>query len=371
MAPVARTVRRSDGTVHMAEGDTFTCGDPDGYAARFGDVRVDLTVTGAGEFRARLVRLKMKHLQVYWCREDLPRIASISLPPERIFVSFPVGPESLTSNGLVLRKGDLILHGRGERTHQRSENACQWALISFSPEQFANCSKALLGHSIAPPQVSRIVRPPRAEWLGLQRLVRQACGLAEAQQKLFSPDVARALEQEILDAVIHCVASKGRDEKSRTRHHHAAVMVRFEEELDKYLDQKVAMPTLCAAIGVAERTLRMCCAEIPWRPCEAVSPAAPIEQSSGSVASRRSCNSKCRAGRSQSSIPGAWAVRGEVPHYLRGVPIDHTAPRSADMTCRSWHGVSNSAGIQTSRQINRTNKFVCRLPKPHSGDGGA
>jgi AraC-like DNA-binding protein len=245
----------------MAEGDTFTCGDPDGYAARFGDVRVDLTVTGAGEFRARLVRLKMKHLQVYWCREDLPRIARISLPPERIFVSFPVGPESLTSNGLVLRKGDLILHGRGERTHQRSENACQWALISFSPEQFANCSKALLGHSIAQPQVSRIVRPPRAEWLGLQRLVRQACGLAEAQQKLFSPDVARALEQEILDAVIHCVASKGRDEKSRTRHHHAAVMVRFEEELDKYLDQKVAMPTLCAAIGVAERTLRMCCAE--------------------------------------------------------------------------------------------------------------
>jgi AraC-like DNA-binding protein len=245
----------------MAEGDTFTCGDPDGYAVGFGDVRVDLTVTGAGEFRARLVRLKMKHLQVYWCREDLPRIARISLPPERIFVSFPVGPESLTSNGLVLRKGDLILHGRGERTHQRSENACQWALISFSPEQFANCSKALLGHSIAPPRVSRIVRPPRAEWLGLQRLVRQACGLAEAQQKLFSPDVARALEQEILDAVIHCVASKGRVEKSRTRHHHAAVMVRFEEELDKYLDRKVAMPTLCAAIGVAERTLRMCCAE--------------------------------------------------------------------------------------------------------------
>jgi transcriptional regulator GlxA family with amidase domain len=35
----------------------------------------------------------------------------------------------------------------------------------------------------------------------------------------------------------------------------------LKEELDKYLDQKVAMPTLCAAIGVAERTLRMCCAE--------------------------------------------------------------------------------------------------------------
>ncbi|OAF02974.1 hypothetical protein AYJ54_25610 [Bradyrhizobium centrolobii] len=38
-------------------------------------------------------------------------------------------------------------------------------------------------------------------------------------------------------------------------------MVRFEEALSKRIDQKLNMPTLCAEIGVAERTLRMCCAE--------------------------------------------------------------------------------------------------------------
>jgi transcriptional regulator GlxA family with amidase domain len=39
-------------------------------------------------------------------------------------------------------------------------------------------------------------------------------------------------------------------------------MVRFEEELSKHVDQKLNMPTLCARIGVTERKLRVCSAEL-------------------------------------------------------------------------------------------------------------
>jgi transcriptional regulator GlxA family with amidase domain len=38
-------------------------------------------------------------------------------------------------------------------------------------------------------------------------------------------------------------------------------MVRFEEMVSERLDQKLSVPTLCAEIGIAERTLRMCCTE--------------------------------------------------------------------------------------------------------------
>ncbi|OAF14753.1 hypothetical protein AXW67_17470 [Bradyrhizobium neotropicale] len=76
------------------------------------------------------------------------------------------------------------------------------------------------------------------------------------------PEIARALEQEMLHAIIHCLAANEADDHPRGRHHHAAVMVRFEEALSKRIDQKLNMPTLCAEIGVAERTLRMCCTEI-------------------------------------------------------------------------------------------------------------
>src|ERR1700761_4093429 len=81
-------------TGHMAEGDIFRFDDPDGYAAKFGDIGVDLTITGAGDFQSRLTRLKLKHVDIYRCYENLPRIAYISLPAEPVFLSFPVGNAS-------------------------------------------------------------------------------------------------------------------------------------------------------------------------------------------------------------------------------------------------------------------------------------
>src|SRR4029077_17511630 len=184
----------------MAENGTITFSDPDGYAAGFGDARINLTITGAGDFKARLTRLKLKDLKVYRFCESLPRIAYISLPPEQMFLSFPVGAVSLISDGFALRNGHIILHGRGERTHQRSNGACKWGLVSLSPGQFASCGKALTGQRIVAPHASRILRPARADVLRFQRLFAQACYLAEAaRQKLIErPEVARALEQELL-----------------------------------------------------------------------------------------------------------------------------------------------------------------------------
>jgi len=246
----------------MAKSAAVTFSDPDGYSAGIGNARINLTVTGAGDFKAWLTQLKLKHLEVYRCCESLPRIAYISLPPEYMFLSFPVGTLSLISDGFALQNGDMVLHSCGERTHQRSNGACQWGLISLSPEQFTSCSKALTGEAIAPPCASRIIRPARAHVLRLQRLFAHACHLAEAKRKLIErPEVAITLEQEMLHAIIRCVAADEMDYNSKTRHHHAAVMVRFEETLARLIDQKFNMPALSAEVGVPERTLRMCCAE--------------------------------------------------------------------------------------------------------------
>jgi transcriptional regulator GlxA family with amidase domain len=99
--------------------------------------------------------------------------------------------------------------------------------------------------------------------LRFQRLFAQACRLPEAgRQKLIErPEVARALEQELLHAIINCLATNETDDNPKTRHHHAGVMVRFEDTLSKRIDQKLNMPALCTELGVPERTLRMCCAE--------------------------------------------------------------------------------------------------------------
>ena len=71
----------------MAEAGTLTFSDPEAYAAAFSDAHVKLTITGAGDFKARLTRLKLEHLEIHQYCENLPRIAYISLLPQRIFLS--------------------------------------------------------------------------------------------------------------------------------------------------------------------------------------------------------------------------------------------------------------------------------------------
>jgi len=246
----------------MAEGGILTFADPDGYAAAFSDARVNLTITGAGDFKARVTRLKLGHLEIYRHYESLPRIAYISLPSRPIFLSFPVGTAPLIFDGFALRSGDMVWHSRSERVHQRLSGESQWGLISLWPEQLADCSKALIGRPITWSPTSRILRSSRAEAARFHRLFRQACHLAESGKKLIDrPEVATALEQDMLHAIIHYLTGNEADGNPKTRHHHAAVMVRFEEALSKRIDDKLTMPALCADVGVPERTLRMCCAE--------------------------------------------------------------------------------------------------------------
>jgi AraC-like DNA-binding protein len=245
----------------MAQGGILAFGDPDGYAAAFGDSRIDLTITAAGDFRAQLTWLHLKYIRVYRCCENLTRIGYISLSPEPTFLSFPIGAASAVSAGVSVRNGDVVFHSRGERIHQRFDGVCQWGLLTLSAEHFARCSKALTGQPILSPLASKVIRPSRTEQSRFRSLFMHACRLAESGKITELPEVARPLEDELLHTIVHCLVGHEADETPRASRHHADVMVRFEEALCKYVDQKPSMPRLCADIGVAERTLRMCCAE--------------------------------------------------------------------------------------------------------------
>ncbi|WP_441260634.1 helix-turn-helix domain-containing protein [Bradyrhizobium sp. 521_C7_N1_3] len=247
----------------MAENGTATFVDPDDYQAGIEDASVNLIVTGGGGFNARLTWLNLRRLRVFRGCENLPRIAYIALSPARTFVSFPArtGP-SLTYGGFGLQFGDVVFHSRGERMHQRTNGESQWGLISLPPEQLAACGKALTGLKITSPTSGRVLRPSRTAAVRLLRLYSRACRLAETRHKLIAnPEVARALEQELLHALVNCLTADDADGNLKTRRRHTDIMVRFEDALTAHGSPQLNMPALCSAIGVPERTLRACCAE--------------------------------------------------------------------------------------------------------------
>ncbi|MCK1281094.1 AraC family transcriptional regulator [Bradyrhizobium sp. 61] len=246
----------------MAERSISRFDDPGAYEAGFGDIGVTLTITGPGDFEAELLRLKLDHLVIMRLRESLPRIACISLAADRVFLSFPIGRTSLECDGFAFQSDQIAFHGPGQQMHQLSSGKCQWGLISLPLDQLASSGAALTGLPILPPRSTRLLHPFGADLSRFQCLFRHACYLATPANKLIEqPDVARALEQNMIHAVIHCLTCDGTENSSRTRSNHTALMTRFETALRKSVDRKITLPDLCAEIGVAERTLRMCCHE--------------------------------------------------------------------------------------------------------------
>jgi AraC-like DNA-binding protein len=210
-------------------------------------------------FKAQLTRLKLNDVELYHCCEYLSRIAYISLPPKCIFLSFPIGVGSLVCDGLTLRNGDTVVHSRDDHTHQRTGGARQWGLISIASDEFSRCGRALTGREMALPEASTVFRPARAEAMKLHRIFKQAFRFVETNHGFIKrPEAAREFEQKLLHAIVNCVSGNA---ESQRRERHAAIMARFEEALSRHVGLKLAVPALCAEIGVPERTLRMCCTE--------------------------------------------------------------------------------------------------------------
>jgi AraC-like DNA-binding protein len=247
----------------MAQGATATFANPDDYRVAIGVASLNLVVTSGGDFNARLTWLNFDHLRLLHCRENLPRIGFFSLSPKRAFISFATNAAApLTYGGFDLQCGDVVFHGRGERIHQRTNGESQWALISLSHERLAACGKALTGTKIISPPGGRVLRPSRSAARRLSRLHSKVCRLVETRHELIAnPEVARAIEQELLHALVNCLTAGDATGNPRRRRHHTDIMVRFEDALASRSEPHLNLPALCSAIGVPERTLRACSSE--------------------------------------------------------------------------------------------------------------
>jgi AraC-like DNA-binding protein len=240
---------------------TIAFSDPGDYQTSFRGATINLVFIGPGTFGARLTSVCLPHLRLFSVQESLPRIAYVSLPPRWVTFAFPTSfkPPPIWS-GIEMKPQDLMFHSVGERMHQRTSGACKWGVISIDPEVFARFSKALIGSEVLPPRVSRILRPSRTDALKLQHQHTSVCHLAETNPRTVShQEVARAIESDIIGALVNCLTADVVQNDTALRRRHAAIMDQFENALATNVAKQLTIPELCRTIGVAERSLRMCC----------------------------------------------------------------------------------------------------------------
>jgi AraC-like DNA-binding protein len=97
----------------------------------------------------------------------------------------------------------------------------------------------------------------------LRRLHAKACRLAQSDPEIVThPGVAHAMEQELLHALVNCLAPAASIGRDATRQRHAQILVQWEDVFANHADCPHRMAKLCAVIGVSERTLRAACHDV-------------------------------------------------------------------------------------------------------------
>ncbi len=214
-----------------------------------------------GGFKARLTWAELHELQLLHCEEDFPRIAYLALAPRLVFAAFATGPNSLPLwDGTELQVGDIILHRRGQRLHHATRGPSHWSVIAVDPALLENYGRVLSGKPFSLSE-GQVLRPSPRDAARLRRLHAQACRLAETNARMLAhPEVARAIEQRLIQTLVTCLTAKVQAEGAAKRQQ-AAMMIRFEEVLAEHISQPLHMPELSELTGSSERVLRSCCAQ--------------------------------------------------------------------------------------------------------------
>lgn len=244
----------------MPGGGTRTFLEPDHYEASLREAQIEAVIISQGKFNARLTRAELQSFDVLRCEEDFPRVGFVHLAPSLAFVTCPTPPTQW--RGSELQTGDIMFHSPGERLHQSTSGSFVWNVIAIDPAQLEHYGRALTAKRLVPPQNGQVLRPLRRDVARLRRLHAQVCRLAETNSKMLShPEVARAIEQELIHALVTCLTTTGTRPDNIAARRNAGIMMRFEEILAEHLTQHPTMQKLCELIGVSDRKLRSCCAE--------------------------------------------------------------------------------------------------------------
>lgn len=246
----------------MPEGGSSIFTDADGYQAVIQDI-LDLLVLQPRAFHARLTWVDLPNLQLLRAKEQSARVGFMRLPSDQVFVTFPTGSDSTLYYGdAALGFGDLMLHSRGEHLHQRTTAACEWGSIAITPAALSEFGKILAGRELVAPPVGRVLRPRLADGRRLERLHRRVCNVVERNlDNISHREVVRALEQDLIWALISCLASGKMQQHRQDSAERQDPLAAFEAILAKEPDRLLSTREICASLGTSETAFRAKCSQ--------------------------------------------------------------------------------------------------------------
>jgi AraC-like DNA-binding protein len=248
----------------MAGTGSFAFTDPQMYQSAMWPAQVEVVVTTKGNFHAELKRIELSKLWIQSARVNLPVIYHSAESAERVSIFFVAKDNhaAYRYGGLDTSSGEVIAVRAGSTHYSRSDANSHWGTLSLAHEDLAVAGRVLTGRDLTGPSVTCQLRPSH-------QLVSQLLNLHEAVERVADalahiraqPEVARALEQALMHAMIMCMTDGSPVEMRLGARQHSAILVRFEDFVTANYNRPLYLTEICAAVGVSGRMLRMCCQE--------------------------------------------------------------------------------------------------------------
>lgn len=236
--------------------------DPEMYFARIRNLQIDGVITKRGEFRAESTCIDLHGLWMHRFDESLPRIMRITPSGKRVLILFATDRHqpNMQVSGIETVQDQIAMFGLDRPYYLRSSAACKWGTMSLTPEDLAAFSEIIIGRSIPRTAFPRWISPTAPVASRLWQLHEAAGHLAKiAPNLLAKPEVARAIEDALVEVMILSMTEGHLDAVRNVHRHRARVMRRLEEVLKTSPDKPLYMPQLCATVGASYTMLRDCC----------------------------------------------------------------------------------------------------------------
>ena len=235
--------------------------DPYDFQRAVRAATVEAVVTKSGAYSAELTRTDLHQLWMQRGRMSLPHVNRSALHNDRRAVFFPT-QGTMHHSGMEISPGDIVFLSSGAEHHHRTPAGFSWGAMSLTPDALAAAGETFAGYELTAPSRTRVIRPPVHLLQRLLHLHEAAGHLATtAPDILTHTEVAKAMEQELVRAMIACLSVGMIVQTYNFGYQRVPVMVRFEQLLEANQGKSLYVAEICAAIGVSDRTLRAHCQE--------------------------------------------------------------------------------------------------------------
>ncbi|HUN44579.1 MAG TPA: helix-turn-helix domain-containing protein [Acetobacteraceae bacterium] len=238
--------------------------DPWSHQESFRAGIMKVVVISSGKYESKLTRIDLHRLWMHRNETSLPQVMHVQDTSDRCAVAFLVDQHQSPPcrNGDEIAPNAVIVSSINSHHHYRMPGPTRIASMSLTRPDFVAASRALTGRELAIPEVTRQI--PVSEQLlnRLRQLHTATCHLAaNTPDVLAHPEVAKAMDDELVRAMFGCLVEAETVEIKNFPHLRMPVMQRFEQAIEDANGQPRYLTEICTKIGVQERTLRNHCLE--------------------------------------------------------------------------------------------------------------